>query len=123
MVGAREGGEKPTLLVKNAAQATTTGGPTYAFVRPQRTFFNGDSLVLATPDGFRTVVEARDGIFEPKMSPDESRIAYADETSSTSWTSRPGRRRRSPRGAWPRGSMTKPSSWPPTTRSGTCTER
>jgi hypothetical protein len=34
--------------------------------------------VIATPDGFRTLVEASLGIFEPKMSPDGSRIAYQD---------------------------------------------
>ena len=34
--------------------------------------------MIATPDGFRTLVEASFGIFEPKMSPDGSRIAYAD---------------------------------------------
>ena len=71
-------GGEPTLLVRNAAQATTSGGPTYSFVRPMLTFFNGSSLVIAAPDGFRTLVEAASGIFEPKMSPDGSRIAYAD---------------------------------------------
>lgn len=71
-------GGEPTLLVRNAAQATTSGGPTYAFVRPKPTFFDGSSLVIAEPDGFRTLVEATSGIFEPKMSPDGSRIAYGD---------------------------------------------
>ena len=71
-------GGEPTLLVKNAAQATTSDGATYAFVRPMSDFFNGSSLVVAAPGGFRTLVEATSGIFEPKMSPDGSRIAYAD---------------------------------------------
>jgi hypothetical protein len=34
--------------------------------------------VIATPDGFRPLVEASFGIFEPKMSPDGSRIGYQD---------------------------------------------
>jgi dipeptidyl aminopeptidase/acylaminoacyl peptidase len=71
-------GGEPTLLVRNAAQPTTSGGPTYAFVRPMPDFFGGSSLVLATPDGFRTLVEATSEIFEPKMSPEGSRIAYQD---------------------------------------------
>lgn len=71
-------GGEPTLLVRDAAQATTSGGPTYAFVRPMSDFFDGSSLVIATPDGFRTLVEASVGIFEPKMSPDGSKIAYQD---------------------------------------------
>ena len=71
-------GGEPTLLVKNAAQATTNGGPAYAFVRPQPTFFAGSSLVLATPDGSRKLTEAGAGIFEPKISPDRGRIAYQD---------------------------------------------
>lgn len=71
-------GGEPTLLVRNAAQATTSGGPTYAFVRPMPTFFAGSSLVIAGPDGFRTLVEATSEIFEPKMSPDGSKIAYQD---------------------------------------------
>ena len=33
---------------------------------------------VATPDGFRPLVEASLGIFEPKMSPDGSKIAYQD---------------------------------------------
>ena len=33
---------------------------------------------LPTPDGFRPLVEASVGIFEAKMSPDGSRIAYQD---------------------------------------------
>ena len=71
-------GGEPTLLVRNAAQPTTFDGATYAFVRPMPDFFEGSRLVIATPDGFRTLVEASFGIFEPKMSPDGSRIAYAD---------------------------------------------
>ena len=72
-------GGEPTLLVRNAAQATTSDGPTYAFVRPTPTFFGGSSLVIAAPDGFRTLVDATsDDIFEPKMSPDGSKIAYQD---------------------------------------------
>jgi Tol biopolymer transport system component len=71
-------GGEPTLLVRNAAQATTFDGPIYAFVRPMDDTFDGSRLVIATPDGFRTLVEASFGIFEPKMSPDGSRIAYAD---------------------------------------------
>ena len=71
-------GGKRTLLVKNAAQATTSDGPIWAFVRPQDDFFGGTRLVIATPDGFRTLVAALSGIFEPKMSPDGSKIAYQD---------------------------------------------
>jgi Tol biopolymer transport system component len=71
-------GGEATLLVRNAAQATTSDGPTYAFVRPMPDFFAGSSLVLAAPDGFTTLVEATSEIFEPKMSPDGSRIAYQD---------------------------------------------
>jgi Tol biopolymer transport system component len=71
-------GGEPTLLVKNAAQATTSDSPIWAFVRPKDEFFDGTRLVIATPDGFRTLVEASFGIFEPKMSPDGSRIAYQD---------------------------------------------
>jgi len=70
-------GGEPTLLVKNAAQATTSDGATYAFVRPTHTFFAGTSLVIAAPDGLRTIAKATsDDIFEPKMSPDGSKIAY-----------------------------------------------
>ena len=71
-------GGKPTLLVRNAAQATTSDGPIWAFVRPKDEFFDGTRLVIATPDGFRPLVEASLGIFEPKMSPDGSKIAYQD---------------------------------------------
>jgi Tol biopolymer transport system component len=71
-------GSKPTLLVRNAAQATTSNAPIYAFVRPKDDFFDGTRLVVATPDGFRPLVEAVSGIFEPKMSPDGSSIAYQD---------------------------------------------
>jgi WD40-like Beta Propeller Repeat len=71
-------GGKPTLLVRNAAQATTSDGPIWAFVRPKDEFFDGTRLVIATPGGFRPLVEALNGIFEPKMSPDGSRIAYQD---------------------------------------------
>ncbi len=71
-------GGKPTLLVRNAAQATTSDGPIWAFVRPKDDAFDGTRLVLATPDGFRPLVEASLGIFEPKLSPDGSRIAYQD---------------------------------------------
>jgi Tol biopolymer transport system component len=73
-------GGEPTLLVKNAAQAATSGAPTYAFVRPESDFFGGSSLVLATPDGFRSLVQGF-SIFEPKLSPDGSKIVYADEDS------------------------------------------
>jgi Tol biopolymer transport system component len=71
-------GGEPSLLVRNAAQATTSDGPIWAFVRPKSDFFDGSSLVIATPEGFRTLVEASFGIFEPKMSPDGSKIAYQD---------------------------------------------
>jgi Tol biopolymer transport system component len=71
-------GGKPTLLVRNAAQGTTSNQPTWAFVRPKDDFFDGTQLVITTPDGFRPLVEALSGIFEPKMSPDGSRIAYQD---------------------------------------------
>ena len=71
-------GGKPKLLVKNAAQAATSDSPIWAFVRPKTEFFDGTRLVLATPDGLRPLVEASVGIFEPKMSPDGSKIAYAD---------------------------------------------
>ena len=71
-------GGKPTLLVRNAAQATTSNARIYAFVRPKDEFFDGTRLVIATPDGFRPLVEAVSGIFEPKMSPDGNNIAYQD---------------------------------------------
>jgi Tol biopolymer transport system component len=74
------GGER-RLLVKNAAQATTSDRPVWAFVRPKEEFFDGSRLVIATADGFRPLVEALSGIFEPKMSPDGSRIAYQDGAS------------------------------------------
>jgi len=73
-------GGEPTLLVKNAAQAATSGGPTYAFVRPLADFFGGSSIVVAAPDGLRTLVQGV-SIFEPKLSPDGSKIVYADEDS------------------------------------------
>ena len=72
-----DGGE-PTVLVRNAAQATTSEGSTYAFLRPNGEIFTGSSLVIATKDGFRTLVEATGEIDFPKMSPDGSRIAYGD---------------------------------------------
>lgn len=71
-------GGEATLLVKNAAQPVAFGGPIDVFVRPMPDSFDGSRLVIATPDGFRPIVEALSGIFEPKMSPDGSRIAYAD---------------------------------------------
>ncbi len=71
-------GSKPSLLVRNAAQATTSNAPIYAFVRPKDEFFEGARLVVATPEGLRPLVEAVSGIFEPKMSPDGSSIAYQD---------------------------------------------
>jgi len=90
-------GGEPDLLVKNAAQATTSHGTTYAFVRPTPTFFAGSSLVIATPDGFRTIAKAgSDDIFEPKMSPDGRKVAYQSGDSiyvvdvSTEKTSRVG---------------------------------
>jgi len=74
-------GGTPTLLAKNAAQATTSDKPTYAFVRPMSHFFAGSRLVIAERDGFRTLVKATSGIFEPKMSPGAGRIAYQDDGS------------------------------------------
>lgn len=71
-------GGKPTLLVRNAAQATSSDGPVWAFVRPKDDSFEGTRLVIATPAGFRPLAEASLGIFEPKMSPDGSKIAYQD---------------------------------------------
>jgi Tol biopolymer transport system component len=71
-------GGRPTLLVENAAQATTSAGRTWAFVRPTPTFFAGSSLVVADPKGLRKLVDAKDGIFEPKISPDGRKIAYGD---------------------------------------------
>jgi len=72
------GGEAPTLLFRNAAQAATSSKPTYAFVRPTGDGFNGSSLVLATPDGVRTLVSGAAGIFEPKMSPDGTRVVFSE---------------------------------------------
>jgi hypothetical protein len=63
VVGARDRG-RAHAPVRNAAQPTTSGGSTYAFVRPMPTFFEGSSLVIAAPVGFRTLVEAVSGIFE-----------------------------------------------------------
>lgn len=71
-------GGEPRVLVRNAAQPATFDGPTYAFVRPKGDNFIGSRLVITTPDGFKTLVEASSEIFEPKMSPDGSRIAYSD---------------------------------------------
>lgn len=71
-------GGEPTVLVKNAAQATTFEGLTYAFVRPHPNFFDGSSLLIAEADGVRKLVDAKTGIFEPKMAPDGSKIAYQD---------------------------------------------
>jgi Tol biopolymer transport system component len=77
-------GGEPTLLVRNAAQAATSDGPTYAFVRPVADFFDGSSIVLAAPDGFHKLVDATwNDIFEPKMSPDGSKIVYSDDGSIT----------------------------------------
>ena len=53
-------------------------GPVYAFVRPNIDTFSGSSLVISTTDGFRTLAKANTEIDTPKMSPDGSRIAYAD---------------------------------------------
>jgi Tol biopolymer transport system component len=72
------GAEEPALLVKNAAEPATTDGETWAFVRPTSDFFAGSTLVLATPEGSRKLVEANEDIFEPKISPDGSKIAYQD---------------------------------------------
>ena len=74
-------GGEPTLLVTNAAQATTSSEPTYAFVRPMSDFFSGSSLVLAGRGGFRTLVKTKSGIFEPKLSPEGGKIAYQDDSS------------------------------------------
>ena len=69
-------GGEPTLLARNAAQATTSEGSTYAFLRPNGEFFTGSRLVIATTDGVRTLVKGTGEIDFPKMSPDGSRIAY-----------------------------------------------
>ena len=75
---------EPTLLVRNAAQAATSGVSTFAFVRPVADFFGGSSIVLATPNGVRTLAEATwKDIFEPKMSPDGSKIVYSDDGTIT----------------------------------------
>ena len=69
-------GGEPTLLARNATQATTSEGSTYAFLRPNGEFFTGARLVIATTDGVRTLVKGTGEIDFPKMSPDGSRIAY-----------------------------------------------
>ncbi|HEX2032057.1 MAG TPA: hypothetical protein VHL78_11760 [Actinomycetota bacterium] len=75
------GGER-TLLVRNAVQpATSYDGDSYAFARPLPDG-DGSSLMIATPEGFRTLVDRVFGLFEPKMSPDGTRIAYGDEEGS-----------------------------------------
>jgi hypothetical protein len=55
------GGEPPTLLFRNAAQAATSEHATYGFARPIGHHFLGSRLVLATPHGVRTLVEATGG--------------------------------------------------------------
>jgi len=82
-------GGEPDLLVKNAAQATTSHGTTYAFVRPTPTFFAGSSLVINDDGTFlgsvsggcvegAVVTEALDVIAsgQPKM----LEFGVADET-------------------------------------------
>jgi hypothetical protein len=71
-------GGEPTLLVRNAAQAAAFGGPIDVFVRPMPDSVSGSRLVIATSDGVRTLVEATSSIDYPRVSPDWSRIAYAD---------------------------------------------
>ena len=43
----------PPEAQAEAAQATTSDAPIWAFVRPKDDFFDGTRLVIATPDGFR----------------------------------------------------------------------
>ena len=74
-------GGEAELLVKNAAQATTSGSPTYAFVRPMSNFFAGSSLVITGQDGLRTLAKSKSGIFEPKLSPGGGKVAYQDNGS------------------------------------------
>ena len=77
-------GGEPTLLVRNAAQATASGGSTYAFVRPVADFFGGSSIVLAGPEGCRKLADATwDDISESKMSPDGSEIVYSGDGTIT----------------------------------------
>ncbi len=72
-------GGEPTLLVRNAAQPAAFGGPVDVFLRPMGPDnFSGSHLVISTKDGDRTLVEAIASIDTPKLSPDGTKIAYAD---------------------------------------------
>ncbi len=73
-------GGEPTLVLRNAASPVyLSGGEELAFIAPATSAFDGQSIAIANGDGSRrTLVEANEGIGFQAMSPDGSRIAYAD---------------------------------------------
>ena len=74
-------GGEPTVLVRNAAQPAAFGGLVDVYLRPiTPDSFSGSHLVISTRDG-RTLVKADASIDTPVMSPDGTRIAYADSGS------------------------------------------
>jgi len=75
-------GGEPTLLVRNAAQAAAFGGHVDVYLRPMGPdSFSGSHLVISTKDGDRTLVGAVESIDTPVLSPDGTKIAYADSGS------------------------------------------
>jgi len=80
--------------------------------------YSGSSLVISTTDGFRTLAKANTEIDTPNMSPDGSKIAYADGGTAHVVDISTEESQKSPMGAWPRGSMGTRSSWPTTASKG-----
>jgi dipeptidyl aminopeptidase/acylaminoacyl peptidase len=73
-------GGEPTLLLANAMWPIySPDGEELVYVTPTENL-SGDSIVIASADGSvpRTLVTASSDIFSPTMSPDGTRLAYAD---------------------------------------------
>ena len=74
-------GGEPELVVRDAAQPAAFGGPVDVYLRPTGPdSFSGSRLVIST-DRDQTIVKAVSSIDTPVLSPDGSRIAYADSGS------------------------------------------